>query len=215
MPVFADLGTGDDDIDGEAPSFTVTAGEGTDRVGFLAAAGAVDLGPGEDSFSAELPKGFTGPLTVDGGEGRDLLSLYGTVAPGVSFSGGPGDDELILQATGGPGIDVACGAGADRAEVRSEDRTGEGCAPALTPGALSRTSFTGALTGPATGKVTVYGGKHAIARGTFTLAAAGPLAVRLKPTTAGRRSRRTKVYVTVRIRTGSDESEVGFPARLT
>ena len=78
---------------------------------------------------------------------------------------------------------------------------------------------------PATGSITFRrrpgSGRRAaevIARGSFTGGAAGPLRVRLKTTTAGRRrlrrDRDLKLYVIVRTRTGGDRGEVMFDSRI-
>lgn len=223
LPAVVDMGVGDDDFDGIAPALTVSTGEGTDRVGFYANAGAVDLGPGEDSVEVVLEDTFTGPLAVEAGDGRDTLLVSGTAKPGIRLSGGGGDDEVYAQTTGA-GMDVVCGAGADSTSLRLEDRPGEGCAAhvaGVTPDSVSRAFAEGTLTAPARVDVLVLGrgrSHGSIARGRVTAAAGAPLATRLRTTAAGRRTlRRTprpRVTVQLRLRIGADRSEVEFNSRL-
>ncbi len=228
VPLVVDLGTGDDDFDGRAPTLTVSAGEGTDRVGYEGLGGALDMGPGEDSVEIELAERFVGPLTVEGGEGRDLMAVYGTSKPGISLSGGAGDDEILIQtAPRGPGIDIACGPGDDAVQLRLADRPGDGCAPHVAvgaPQAVSRVFRSATLGAPASGTVEFHRdpgpgrrGAVLLARGAFD-APAGPLRVRLNTTRAGRRwigrNDRLKLFVTVTIRHGGDHSEVEFASRL-
>ncbi|RKQ88011.1 hypothetical protein C8N24_6047 [Solirubrobacter pauli] len=229
VPAIVDLGPGSDDFDGDAPALDLAAGGGSDRVGVVTRTGRIDLGPGEDYAQATIGKAFTGPLAVEGGEGRDLLFVDGQRKAGISLSGGNGPDDLIVQlGTDGPGLDIACGAGDDATQLALVDRPGDGCAAHVTfpaPPAFVSRAFGGAtLTAPASGAVEFRrnpgpNGRRAplLARGTFD-ASAGPLRTRLKTTKAGRRYIRRdpdlKLFVTVKTRTGGDRSEIDFGARL-
>ena len=227
VPVAADLGPGSSDFDVEATSLTVMAGAGSDRVSFKGNSGAIDMGPGEDCVEVTVPNAFTGPLAVDGGAGRDVLSVYGRGKPGIALSGGAGDDEINVATTGsGPGTDIACGPGNDITRVLLADRPGDGCAAHVTiraPEAVSR-GFTATLTAPARGTVEFHRPRRAsdrgfslIARGAFD-APAGALRTRLTPTKAGRpwlrRHARPKLVVAIALRSGGDRNEIDFPSRL-
>jgi hypothetical protein len=104
----------------------------------------------------------TGPVTIDGGNGDDVLTVNG--ASGGAIAGGAGNDQIFtrseraaasaLRVSGGPGNDVLftadhrvdgvfdpspvsrhiieCGPGADRVTVDDRDVLGAGCAPAVT-----------------------------------------------------------------------------------
>lgn len=224
VPTIVDLGPGSDDFDGEAPSLTLTAGAGSDRVDIAALAGTIDMGPGEDLAAAAIADRFVGPLAIEGGEGRDLIFVDGRRKAGISLSGGDGPDEIMVAlGLDGPGVDVACGAGDDQTQVALVDRPGDGCAAHVSipsPQTVSR-AFSGAtLSGPATGVVEFRrNGRpaHLLARGTFD-APAGPFTARLKTTKAGRRYIRRdpdlKLFVTIKTRTGGDTSAIGFGSRL-
>ncbi|MDA0182457.1 hypothetical protein OJ997_19265 [Solirubrobacter phytolaccae] len=222
QPLIVDLGPGDDEFGGDAPSLALTGGDGDDEANFGAKTGAIDMGPGNDIADA-MTADLTGPLTLAGGDGNDRLFIFGETGPGTAMSGGSGDDWFTVQAGEGPGADIGCGEGADRIVAELADRPGAGCGPYLagiTPGTVSRTFREGALTAPATGTVTLHRDKGegdaaaTLARGTFD-APAGPLRVRLKTTAAGRRGpKRPRVIVTVRTRSGGERHEVTFRSRL-
>ncbi|MDA0172333.1 hypothetical protein OJ998_24735 [Solirubrobacter taibaiensis] len=219
IPVVVDLGPGNDEFDGLAPSVTVDAGDGSDRVSVIASTGTIDLGLGEDHADAQFSKGV-GRFAVEGGEGRDTIAVRGTSKTGISLSGGSGDDEIRVQtAPRGAGIDIACGPGNDSTWLRLADRPGDGCAAHVTlpdPRTVSR-RLSATLTAPATGSVKFHRGGSLLARGPFS-APAGPLRLRLKTTDAGRRALRRdpdpKLIVTVNTRTGGDTSEISFQSRL-
>jgi hypothetical protein len=218
VPVIAELGAGYNQLDGRGPTLTYRGVEGRDHVEFDPRSGSIDLGPGDDEVSNY---GVHGALHVDGGEGDDRIDLVGESAqPGTAVAGGPGDDFLVVDVRG-PAVDIACGDGADRVMARIRDRVGDGCAPQLvgiTPRTVSRVFREGALTAPASGSVT-YARLHesgTLFRGRFE-SAAGPLSVPMRPTKAGRRWLRAKprgVRVAVHTRSGGDQLEVGFAAKL-
>lgn len=184
--VVVDLGPGSDDFDGHAPTLTVTAGDGSDRVGFTGNAGSLDLGPGEDSGQVGLLKRFAGPLTVEGGEGRDSIDVTGVRKPGVMLSGGEGDDEIHAENTGTAGVDVGCGPGDDLTVLSLVDRAGDGCAAQLARGTFD------APAGPLRVRLkTTDTGRRWI-----------------------RRDPDTPLFVTVELRTGGDTNQVYFDARL-
>jgi hypothetical protein len=227
LALTAELGPGSDDFDGSATSLHLAAGEGSDRVGFVGGGGLIDLGPGEDYGQVTIPRDFTGPLVLEGGEGRDVLFADGRSRSSVTLSGGAGDDELRVATNGTrTGLGVVCGPGRDATFVRPVDRPGEGCAPHLA-GPLPRTvsrRFGATLTGPARGTVTFHRdtrpasrGAVLLARGTYD-ARATSLRTRLKTTRAGRRwigrDPDLRLFVTVRTRAGGDRGEVSFNARL-
>lgn len=225
LPVIADLGPGDDDFGGSGLPLTLSAGEGADRVSVVGA-GTVDMGPGDDYAQATVGKRFVGPVSLEGGDGRDVLFTDGFRRPGISLSGGNGADRFIVQLDpGGPGVDIACGPGDDSTQVHLVDRPGDGCAAHVSvpaPQTVSR-RFEAVLTGPARGSVELRARTTGtrrpplVARGAFD-APAGPLRTRLKTTAAGRRQlerdKTPKLWVVVKTRTGGDRSEIDFTARL-
>jgi Ca2+-binding RTX toxin-like protein/DNA-binding transcriptional ArsR family regulator len=95
-PIYADGGSGDDEIQGGVHNDTLLSGPGADLL---------DGGRGDDS--------------IDGGDGRD--AIYG--GPGNdALAGGAGDDQFSLSAgnetiDGGDGLDTLRVAGTDRAET--------------------------------------------------------------------------------------------------
>lgn len=200
----------------------VFLGDGDDRFDVRASLPVmVDGGPGADDIG--LSDTTRGPVLLSGGPGDDTLVMEGRF-PGITLDGGDGDDVLGVALTGGDTpIDFLCGAGADRAFGEPPDRFGDGCARAVKtrgPKRVSRDFRAGRLPVPATGTVTVrrrsadsaFDGA-VLARGTFDRPA-GPLRVRLKPTAAGRRATRPRVWVLLQTRTRSDRTEVIFPSRL-
>ena len=200
----------------------VFLGDGDDRFDVRASLPVtVDGGPGADTVDVSDTE--RGPVLLTGGPGNDTLTTAGRF-PGITLDGGDGDDVLGVAVTGGnTAIDVVCGAGADRAFGEPRDRFGDGCAAAVKtsgPKRVSRDFRAGRLRVPATGTVTLrrraadselY--STVLARGAFDRPA-GPLRVRLKPTAAGRRATRPRVWVFIQTRTRSDRTEVIFPSRL-
>ena len=229
LPVIADLGPGDDELRGQAPAVTISAGEGDDTVGLGVPAGMVDLGPGRDQVDAELHWAWEGstPLRLAGGDGDDRITAQGRKR-GVTLSGGRGDDRIVVNgARDMHRVDITCGPGADQLLVSYVDRTGDGCAPHLegvTPGTVSRTFTEGRLSAAGAGSVTIrrrvrndFTPREFIARGRFD-ADAGPLRVRLHTTPTGRRWLRRDptlpLFVYARTRKGEDRTVIRFWSRL-
>jgi len=230
MPVFVDLGPGNDTYGGRATTLTLTAGDGRDDVEAEPGGGAIDLGPGNDHGYVSLASNFPGPLTLEGRDGDDRLELSGFAEPGVRASGGAGDDTILVGLYGGAestgtAVDVACGPGSDSTQLRLFDHAGDGCAPvptAITPSRVSRIFREGILAGPARVDIRFRrrpgGGRRPaelLARGSADRPA-GPVRLRLKATAAGRRRLEPdlKLYVFIRTQTGGDRSKVRFDSRL-
>lgn len=224
MPVTFDAGPGDDLFNVSGTTVAIDAGPGNDEVGVMADAGTVALGDGNDLAEVDGDGKGPGPYTIDGGAGDDLISLMAR-GSGMTLIGGAGDDRLYATVGGRAPVSIVCGPGADRWGATPRDTPGDGCAAHLagiTPRTVSRAFQEGALTGPASGSVTLtrregFSSFETVARGVFT-ARPGPLRVSLKRTRAGtrrlRRTPRLPVVVTIRTRTGADGGEVAFRSRL-
>jgi hypothetical protein len=227
LPVAIDVGEGDDAFDVSGGTVTLTGGPGDDSGAVAASTATVNGGDGDDGFEIEGFDDSTGPYAIDGGPGDDRISLRHR-GPGMALSGGDGDDALFTAADGPDPVAFTCGPGADHWLAAPRDTPGDGCAAHLAPITTRTVSLAlreGALSGPASGSVTLKrragrsGIEHErIARGVFERAKAGPLSLRLKRTSAGRRWLRREphlpVFVTVLTRTGADRGEVAFRSKV-
>jgi hypothetical protein len=223
LPVAIDLGEGEDTFDVSGGTVTLTGGPGDDTGAIAASTATVTGGDGADGFEIEGFDDSTGPYAVDGGAGDDRISLRHR-GPGMTLSGGDGDDALFTAADGADPVAFTCGPGADHWLAAPRDTPGDGCAAHLAPITTRTVSLAfreGALSSPGSGSVTVKRRagrsgieRERIARGVFERVKAGPLRLRLKRTSAGRRWLRRKphlpVFVTILTRTGADHGEVSF-----
>lgn len=219
VPLFVDLGPGDDRQYLDAPSVTLAGGDGTDTIEGEARAGAIDLGPGDDVADVTTAD-LRGAFTLAGGDGDDRLFIYGDTRPDTVMAGGPGDDNLHVTASGA-GAAIECGPGADRMVDTPAERPGDGCgAPVtgITPRTVSLRFREGRLGASSHVDVIVsrdVGNRRPLARGRADRPA-GPLRVRLQRTALGRRTleRGAEIFVSVRVRTGSEVNEIRFRSRL-
>lgn len=226
LPVTLDLGDGDDHFDASGTAVTVLGGAGKDQGIVSADRAAIAGGDGNDGFEVEGSDRSSGPYALDGGPGDDVISLQRR-GPGMTLTGGDGNDKLYATATGKAPVTFVCGPGADRWEAYPRDVPGDGCAAHLagiTTRTVSRAFREGALTGPASGSVTLKRRRGlsgiegpTVARGVFT-AQPGPLRLSLKRTATGtrllRRTPHLPVFVTIRTRTGSDRGVTTFRSKV-
>lgn len=104
-----DGGSGNDTISGGHGADTVIGGGGDDSLS--AAGGGVSLagGKGDDALVAGLQAEGTVTNTLNGGDGNDVLSVYGRADGDALVFGGAGNDDVFCHITS----NIFCGSGND------------------------------------------------------------------------------------------------------
>lgn len=229
LPVYADIGRGDDRFTSRGTVVAVSAGAGRDKIQMTAAGGTIDAGPGDDEVLVTLADAFIGPLSVLGGAGDDTMTISGHAEPGMSLDAGAGDDRITVRGFGSaPGFDLGLRPGRRPSGPAAERSPGSGLRTARHgrhAGRRRAAAQRGRRDRPAAVAVTYRrrpgGGRRpaeVIARGTKVARAAGPLRVPMRTTRAGRswtrRDGKLKLYVSLITRRGGDRNAYAWDARL-